>query len=147
MGAPQVTLVVKKTPAMQETQEMALESLDQEDPLRVGSGKPLQYPCLKTPMDRGAWWAIVHRVTESETTEHIGRLSPNPHTRSFYYIYIYIYEQQFHSDFSFSLQTYCPCHTHDCSVSVSVLSFRKGDLGHRKVTYSINGSIDQNYLN
>ena len=91
MGAPQVTLVVKKPPAMQETQEMALESLDQEDPLRVGSGKPLQYPCLKTPMDRGAWWAIVHRVTESETTEHIGRLSPNPHTRSFYYIYIYIY--------------------------------------------------------
>ena len=85
-----MALVVRKPPAMQETQETALESLGQEGPLRVGGGNPLQYSCLKTPMDRGAWRAIVHRVTESETTEHTGRLSPNPHTRSFYYIYIYM---------------------------------------------------------
>ena len=32
-----------------------------------GNGTPLQYPCLKNPMDRGAWWAIVHRVTKSWT--------------------------------------------------------------------------------
>ena len=32
-------------------------------------GNPLQYSCLENPMDRGAWWAIVHRVTESNTTE------------------------------------------------------------------------------
>ena len=25
-----------------------------------GNGKPLQYPCLENPMDRGAWWAPVH---------------------------------------------------------------------------------------
>ena len=25
-----------------------------------GSGNPLQYSCLGNPMDRGAWWAIVH---------------------------------------------------------------------------------------
>ena len=62
MGASQVALVVKKSPAMQETQETALESLGQEGPLRVGSGNTLQYSCLKTPMDRGAWRAIVHRV-------------------------------------------------------------------------------------
>ena len=30
-------------------------------------GNPLQYSCLENPMDRGAWWAIVHRVTESQT--------------------------------------------------------------------------------
>ena len=28
-----------------------------------GHGNPLQYSCLETPMDRGAWRAIVHGVT------------------------------------------------------------------------------------
>ena len=28
-----------------------------------GNGNPLQYSCLQNPMDRGAWWATVHRVT------------------------------------------------------------------------------------
>ena len=30
-----------------------------------GHGNPLQYPCLEKPMDRGAWWAMVHRVAKS----------------------------------------------------------------------------------
>ena len=30
-------------------------------------GHPLQYSCLENPMDRGAWWATVHRVTKSQT--------------------------------------------------------------------------------
>ena len=30
-----------------------------------GHGKPLQYSCLENPMDRGAWWATVHRVAKS----------------------------------------------------------------------------------
>ena len=25
-------------------------------------GNPLQYSCLENPMNRGAWWAMVHRV-------------------------------------------------------------------------------------
>ena len=34
----------------------------QEDPPGEGSGNPLQNSCLANPMDRGAWWATVHRV-------------------------------------------------------------------------------------
>ena len=34
-----------------------------------GNGNPLLYSCLGNPMDRGAWWATVHRVAESNTTE------------------------------------------------------------------------------
>ena len=32
-----------------------------------GRGNPLQYPCLKNPMDRGNWGATVHRVAKSQT--------------------------------------------------------------------------------
>ena len=32
-----------------------------------GNGKPLQYSCLENPIDGGAWWATVHRVTKSQT--------------------------------------------------------------------------------
>jgi len=29
-----------------------------------GNGNPLQYSCLRNPMDRGAWWATVHGVAK-----------------------------------------------------------------------------------
>ena len=32
-----------------------------------GNGTPLQYSCLENPMDRGAWKAVVHGVTKSQT--------------------------------------------------------------------------------
>ena len=32
-----------------------------------GNGNPLQYFCLENLMDRGAWWAIVHGVSKSQT--------------------------------------------------------------------------------
>ena len=32
-----------------------------------GLGNPLQYSCLDNPLDRGAWRATVHRVTQSQT--------------------------------------------------------------------------------
>ena len=32
-----------------------------------GHGKPLQYSCLRNPMDRGAWWAIAHGVATIRT--------------------------------------------------------------------------------
>ena len=31
-----------------------------------GNGNLLQYSCLGNPMDKGAWWATVYRVAESE---------------------------------------------------------------------------------
>ena len=40
-----------------------------------GSGNPLQYSSLENPMDRGAWWAIIHRVAKSQT--QLKRLSPH----------------------------------------------------------------------
>ena len=33
-----------------------------------GNGTPLQQSCLENSMDRGAWRAIVHGVTESDMT-------------------------------------------------------------------------------
>ena len=32
-----------------------------------GYSKPLSYSCLENPMDSGAWWAPVHRITKSWT--------------------------------------------------------------------------------
>ena len=34
--------------------------------LGEGNGNPLQYSCLKSPMDRGAWWATVCGVAKSQ---------------------------------------------------------------------------------
>ena len=32
-----------------------------------GNGNLLQYSCLENPVDRGAWWAVVRRVSKSQT--------------------------------------------------------------------------------
>ena len=32
-----------------------------------GNGNPLQYSCLGNPIDRGAWQALIHRMTKSWT--------------------------------------------------------------------------------
>ena len=36
-----------------------------------GHGNPVQYSCLENSIDRGAWRATVHGVTESDMTEAI----------------------------------------------------------------------------
>ena len=41
--------------------------------LSVGTGEengnPLQYSCLENPVDRGAWWAAIYGVAQSDMTE------------------------------------------------------------------------------
>ena len=34
-----------------------------------GNGDSLQYSCLENSINRGAWWAAVHGVTELDKTE------------------------------------------------------------------------------
>ena len=31
---------------------------------RKGNGNPFLYSCLRSPMDRGVWWATVHGVAK-----------------------------------------------------------------------------------
>jgi len=63
--------------AMQEMQEMRFRSPGGEDPPGGGLGNPLQYSCLETPMDRGAWRAIVCGVAKSQT-----QLKPTERSRT-----------------------------------------------------------------
>ena len=62
--ASQVALMVKNLPANAGDVEMRVQSLGQEDPLEEGTATH-----SSDPKDREAWWATVHRVTESDTTE------------------------------------------------------------------------------
>ena len=60
LRASQLVLVVKNLPA---------NAVDLRDARSIpglgrspggGHSYPLQYSCLENPMDRGAWWPIVH---------------------------------------------------------------------------------------
>ena len=74
-----------------------------------GNSNQLQSSCLENPMDRVAWWTIVHGVTKNQTqlSEHTHActhtmhfmMSLLSHTRSAYYISI------FHMPYVF-----CPYH-------------------------------------
>ena len=58
-------LVVKNSPANAgDARDVGLISGLERSP-GGGHGRPLQYSYLENPMDRGAWWATVHGVTES----------------------------------------------------------------------------------
>ena len=56
---------VKNLPAMQETSRSIPGSGRSPG---EGNGNPLQYSFLENPMDRGAWWATVHGLQESDMT-------------------------------------------------------------------------------
>ena len=65
--ASQVALVVKNPPANAgDIRDMSLISGSGRSS-GGGHGNTLQYSCLDNPMDRGAWWATVHRVAKSQT--------------------------------------------------------------------------------
>ena len=43
--------------------ETQVRSLGWKDPLEGGHGNPPQYSDQENVMDRGVWWATVHRIT------------------------------------------------------------------------------------
>ena len=59
LWASQVGLVVRMHLPMQEMKQTQVQ------PPGEGDSNPLQYSCLDSPMDRGAWWATVHGITKS----------------------------------------------------------------------------------
>ena len=63
----QVALVVKNPPA--NARDTGLIPWWGRSP-GGGHGNPPQYSCLENSMDRGAWWAMDHRVAESRTHTH-----------------------------------------------------------------------------
>ena len=62
----QVVLVVRNPPASAGDTETQVRS--RRSP-RERNGNPLQCFCLESPRDRGAWWAALYWVAESDTTE------------------------------------------------------------------------------
>ena len=63
----QVALVVKKLLANAEDIKDACSIPGLGRSPGGGHGNPLQYPCLENPMDRGAQWATVHSIPNSQT--------------------------------------------------------------------------------
>ena len=65
--ASQVVLVVKNLPA----NAGVIRDAGSISGLRRcpggGHGNPIQSSCLENPMNRGAWWASVHRIVQSWT--------------------------------------------------------------------------------
>ena len=69
LGASQVVLVVKNLLANAgDIRDTGSISGPRRSP-GEGNGNPLQYSCLENVMERGAWWATVYRVAESDMTE------------------------------------------------------------------------------
>ena len=64
LGASQVALVVKNLPDKVGDIRNAGSISGSERPSGGGHDNPLQYSCLENPKDRGAWSAMVHRVTK-----------------------------------------------------------------------------------
>ena len=48
-----------------------------------GNGNPLQYSCLKNPMDRGAWQATVYGVKRADKTERLNMHTQEIEIRSY----------------------------------------------------------------
>ena len=66
LPSPQVALVVKNSPANAgDTGDAGWIPESGRSPGGANSS-PLQCSCLENPMDRGAWWAMVHGVAKSQ---------------------------------------------------------------------------------
>ena len=76
----QVVLVVKSPPANAGDIRDMGSIPGSGRPLGEGHSNPFQYSCLKNPLDRGPWWAIVHGVTKNWSP--LKRLSMHTHSLS-----------------------------------------------------------------
>ena len=65
--ASQVALVVKNLPAKAGDIRDAGSIPESGRPPGGGHCKPLQYSCQENLMDRGDWWATLHKVANSHT--------------------------------------------------------------------------------
>ena len=65
-GFPRGSSGKESTSNAGDTRETWIWSLVWEGSPGVENDNTLQYSCLGNPMDRGAWWATVHGVTESQ---------------------------------------------------------------------------------
>ena len=65
--APQLVIVVKNPPANAGDSREAGSIPGLGRSPGGGCSNLLQYSCLENSMDRGAWWATVHRVAKSQT--------------------------------------------------------------------------------
>ena len=64
-GASQGVLVVKNPPANARDVRLGSIPWSGRSP-GGGHGNALQFSCPENPMDRGSWWAMVHRVAQSQ---------------------------------------------------------------------------------
>ena len=74
MGFPSGSVVKNPPPNAGETGDMGSIPVSGRSP-GEGNGNPPQYSCLENPMDRGAWWATIHRLAEA--TYHACTHGPN----------------------------------------------------------------------
>ena len=88
--ASQVAIVVKNSPASVGDKRDAGLIPGLGRCFKGGHGNPLQYSCLENPLDRGALWATVHRVTKSQIqlkwlhARVFAYTHTHTHTRNFY---------------------------------------------------------------
>ena len=75
---------VKNFPAMQ---EIWVQYLGWEDPLEKGMAPYSSTLSLENSMDRGAWWAIVHEVSELDTTKLLTHTHTHTHTAETMYLW------------------------------------------------------------
>ena len=90
--------MVKNPPALRETW---IQSLVWEVPLEKGMATHSSILAWRIPMDRGAWWTTVHKITKSETgLSDFTHTHTHTHTHIYIYIYIHIL---FHILFNYGL--------------------------------------------
>ena len=65
---------------MQETQEIQVHFLGQEEPCSR-KWHLLQYSCLENSMGRGGWWAIIHGAAKNQTQLSTLHTKPKIHVR------------------------------------------------------------------